>query len=75
MMSNVGRINALKHGPAALTSLLISLSLIVTTVWGFFFWNAEVTPIVIIGLILVIVSMVLCLYSKGEKSEKHISAK
>ena len=75
MMSNVGRINALKHGPAALTSLLVSLSLIVTTVWGFFFWNAPVTPIVIIGLSLVIVSMVLCLYDKGEKSEKRISAK
>lgn len=40
---NVGIISALKYGPVTLTSLLIGLSLIVTTIWGFIFWDAKVT--------------------------------
>lgn len=71
---NLGIINALKYGPAMLTSLFISLSLILTTLWGFFFWDAKVTVFVIIGLILVICAIVLCLYTK-EKDEKSFSWK
>lgn len=71
---NIGIINALKYGPTTLTSLLISLSLIVTTIWGFIFWNAKLTGVVIIGLILVACSIFLCLYSK-EKEAKKVSIK
>ncbi len=77
-MGLVGMINALKTGPVALTSLMISLSLILVTIWGFIFWNAPVTPIVLVGLVLVVLSIVLCLYTKksGEKGdEKKISLK
>ena len=55
----LGIIKALKHGSAALTSLLLGLSLLVTTVWGFFFWEADVTAPVIIGLVLVGISIAL----------------
>lgn len=71
---NVGIINALKYGPTAITSLLINLSLIVTTVWGFLFWDAEISLTVIAGLVLVVLSIILCLYSK-EKDEKGFSLK
>ena len=71
---NIGVINSLKHGPATLTSLFTTLSLIVSTIWGFFFWNSEPTPIVIVGLIIVVVAIYLCLYT-GKKSEKKISVK
>ena len=71
---NLGIINALKYGPAMLTSLFISLSLILTTIWGFIFWNAKLTMFVIIGLILVVCAIVLCLYTK-EKEEKRFSWK
>ena len=71
---NIGIICALKYGPAMLTSLFISLSLIVTTFWGFIFWDAKVTVTVVIGLVLVVCSIVLCLYSK-EKDEKKFSWK
>ncbi len=71
---NVGIINALKYGPATLTSLLIGLSLLVTTIWGFIFWDAKVTVYVIIGLVLVVCAITLCLYTKG-KDEKSISWK
>ncbi len=74
IVCNIGIINALKYGPIMLTTLLIGLSLIVTTVWGFIFWDAQVTPLVILGLLLVIAAISLCLYSK-EKESKRISVK
>ncbi len=70
----VGTIQALRYGPAALTSLFNGLSLIVTTIWGFIFWDATLTVPVIIGLVLVIVSIVLCLYSP-KKDDKAVSLK
>ena len=74
MAGNVGMICALKHGSAMLTSLLISLSLIAVTVWGFIFWDAELSVFVAVGLLLVILSIVLCLYSKS-KGERALSLK
>ena len=74
VLTNIGLINALKHGPATLTALFLNLSLIVSTVWGFFFWNAPITIPVIIGLILVVIAIPLCLFS-GNGNEKSISLK
>lgn len=71
---NIGIINALKYGPTTLTSLFVGLSLILTTIWGFFFWNAKVTVTVIVGLLLVVVAVYLCLYT-NEKEEKTFSWK
>ena len=69
-----GSINALKHGPIALTTLMNSLSLILTTIWGFIFWGSTLNITVVIGLLLVICSITLCLYSK-KTEEKKISTK
>lgn len=66
---NIAIINALKHGPTALTSLFVSLSLILTTVWGIIFWESQITVPVVIGLVLVCVAIYLCLRS-GKKEEK-----
>ena len=71
---NIGIINALKYGPAALTALLVGLSLLVTTIWGFLFWDAKISVAVIIGLVFVVAAIVLCLYSK-EKDDKSVSFK
>ena len=71
---HVGSINALKHGPAALTALLVGLSLLVTTIWGFIFWDAKITIPVVIGLVLVGCAITLCLYT-NKKNEKAISLK
>ena len=71
---NIGIINSLRHGPMTLTSLFSSLSLILTTVWGFAFWDDEVTVVVAVGLVLVVTSIYLCLYT-GKKEEKKISLK
>ncbi len=72
--AHLGIIGAISNGPASLSSLFITLSLIATTIWGFFFWNAPFTAPVLIGLILVTVAIVLCLY-KGKKDEKRLSGK
>lgn len=36
-----GTISALKYGPASLTALFVSLSLLLTTIWGFIFWKCK----------------------------------
>ncbi len=67
---------AYREGPMTLSSLIMQLSMISTTVWGFFFWDSEVTAPVIVGLLLVVISLVLCLYTgKGCEEKKRISAR
>ena len=67
--TQVGLINALRTGPVSLTSLMLQLSLIGTTIWGFFFWDTQFSLTVGIGLVLVVISLILCLYTvKAQKS-------
>ena len=68
----IGQLNALKTGPVALTTLIVQLSQIGTTVWGFFFWGSAATPLVLIGLVLVVLSLILCLCS-GKSDAGRIS--
>ena len=69
-------VSVYREGPIMLSSLIMQLSMISTTVWGFFFWNSPVTPIVVIGLVLVVISLWLCLYTgKGKEQGKKISVK
>ena len=70
---NIALIQALKCGPVSLTSLILNLSLIMTTIWGFFFWNAAFTLTVAIGLVLVVASLFLCIYTKNAAEEASIS--
>ena len=75
LMGVSGYALAFKTGPVMLTSLFISLSLIGVTVWGFFFWNTIFSPLIGIGLALVVTAVTLCLYKgkskKGEEQEKN----
>lgn len=70
----VSLVYALRCGPVGLTSLFLQLSIVSATVWGFFFWDTELTYLVIIGLLMVVVSIWLCLY-EGKKEEKKINLK
>ena len=69
-LCNIAYIKASKIGPASLTALFISFALLGTTVWGFIFWDAPVTVLGIIGIVLVACSVVLCLYEKKEEDKK-----
>ena len=70
----VGVIYALKYGPAVLTTLFISLSLIVTVIWGFVFWDVALNILVVIGLVLVVAAIFLCL-NTDNKEKKSFSWK
>ncbi len=72
---NLALVQALKTGPIVLTSLILQLSLIGVTVWGFLFWDAQFTWLVGIGLLLVALSLWLCLYSVKANTEGKITWK
>ena len=64
---------AYREGSLILSSLIMQLSMITTSIWGFFFWNSPVTPMIIIGLFLVVLTLWLCLYQgkvKGGEKKK-----
>ena len=71
----IGLLNALRTGPVTLTSMFLQLSLIGTTVWGFFFWDEIFSLTVGIGLLLIGISIWLCLYKGKTPKEKaaHVS--
>lgn len=72
----IASVSVYREGPMMLSSLIMQLSMISTSIWGFFFWNSPVTLPVISGLVLVVVALVLCLYNgKSADSEKKINAK
>ena len=70
-----GLFNALRTGPIILTSLILHLSLIGVTAWGFFFWDTKFTLLVGIGLVLVVIALWLCLYTGKATEKKQISLK
>ncbi len=72
---NVCILQALKTGPVVLTSLILQMSLIGVTVWGFFFWGTKFTLPVGIGLALVVIALWLCLYSGKKEGERPITWK
>ena len=68
-LANFSNVTAMKHGPVSLTALLLQLSYICVTVWGFFFWGEKVTGGSIVGLLLAVLSLSLCLYEKADKDK------
>lgn len=64
---------ALKAGPLMLTSLIMQMSLIATTIWGFFFWGEKFSTLVGVGLVLVVISIYLCLKEESGKEQKTIT--
>ena len=57
---------AINTGSLSLTSLAISYSLLIPTVFGLIFWGDEATPFFFIGLVLLIVSLLLINSKDGE---------
>lgn len=66
---------ALECGPVSLTALLKSISLVLPSVWGFFFWDDPLTLPVILGFVLVLVSLILFFAKKREKGQAEIPLK
>ncbi len=72
---NLAFVQALKTGPVVITSLILQLSLVAVTVWGFFFWNAKFTWLVGVGLVLIALSLWLCLYNGKKETDRKITLK
>ena len=66
-------LDAMACGPLSLTSLFVSLSLVISSLYGFFFWDVKVTALSVIGLCLVALSLWLAL--NNGKEQKPISKK
>lgn len=75
VLTNLSLLIALKNGPVSLTSLFLQLSLIGATIWGFIFWDEQVTTLMIIGLFLAVFSLFFCLYTKKQQNERKMNAK
>ncbi len=58
---------AIKEGSLALTSLSLSYSLVIPTLYGIIFLGEKPTLILVIGIILLLISLYLINYEKGEK--------
>lgn len=76
-LTSFGLINALKLGSVSITNLLMQSSLISTSIWGLIFWRDQspFTPLVVVGLIGVVVSLYLCLGVGKDKSGKKFNGK
>lgn len=82
-LAAASNIYAIKYGSVVLTSLILQLSLIGVTIWGFIFWGDEASVLSVVGLVLAVAALVLCLYEKKDKKEvaveeagqKRVSAK
>ena len=64
-----------EHGSTSLTSFIKQLSLIAVSVWGFIFWNSEITPIILIGIALTVLSLYLCFAHKKRDTSGGVSLK
>lgn len=74
-LCNVSLIKALAIGPVALTSLLMQLSLIAVSIWGFFFWSSSFTVLTAVGLVMVSIALFLCLYDKKTDENNKFNLK
>lgn len=72
---SIGIINAMKLGSVMLTSLFLQLSMILVSIWGFFFWNAQFTWTIGIGLVLAVIALWLCLNNGSSKDAVKINFK
>lgn len=63
---NMGMIGALKYGSTSVTALVKQMALVGISVWGFVFWDAQLSWMTGIGLVLVVIALVLCLVNKKD---------
>ena len=67
----IGMLGALKVGSTSLTALIKQIALVGVSIWGFFFWDTPFTLISVLGIVLIVISLLLCLLTKEEKSESN----
>lgn len=74
-VSNVFGLLAIMAGPLAITSLLISYSMLIPTIYGLIFLHQAVNYTFYIGIILLIISVFLINYKKSKNCDEKLSVK
>lgn len=64
-------LNALKKGPISISGIIISLSILLPTVYGLIFLNESINAFKIIGIVLIVISLILLNISK--ENDKKIN--
>ena len=65
----IGMLGALKTGSTSITALVKQLALVGVSIWGFVFWDTPFTLLSGIGLVLIVLSLVLCLVTKDKQKQ------
>lgn len=70
----VGMIGALKVGSTSLTALVKQVALVGVSVWGFVFWDTPIAFLSVIGIVMIVISLVMCLVTKenGKRSKNFL---
>lgn len=75
MLFTAGMFGAIKTGSTSLTALIKQMALVGVSFWGVLFWGTQFTLFSGIGIVLLVISLMLCLLVKEEKSDSHKMSK
>lgn len=64
VLFNMGMIGALKYGSTSITALVKQMALVGISVWGFVFWDVQLTWLTGIGIVLIVIALAFCLLNK-----------
>ena len=67
----VGMLGAIQYGSTSLTALVKQLALVGVSFWGLFFWDTQFQMLSILGVVLLVISLLLCLLNKESKTEGY----
>ncbi len=65
-------LQALDYGPFSYTSVIISLSMLIPTLSGAMFWNENISPIQIVGILLMVGCFILSVNFSGEQKKASL---
>ena len=72
LLQQITNMKALESGPFSYTTVIISLSTLIPTLSGYFFWNEKIAVVQIIGIVLLLVCFVLSVNNKSDNKSANI---
>lgn len=70
-MAMIGMFKAYQTGSTSLTAFTKQLSLILVALWGFVFWDNQITVNIAVGLILIVAALYFCFGIKKDVSKEN----
>lgn len=72
LLQQITNMKALESGPFSYTTVIISLSTLIPTLSGYFFWYEKIAVVQIIGIVLLLVCFVLSVNNKSDNKSANI---